>query len=446
MENYTENSSELLHQMFDGELNPEMDDKLFSDLAQNPTMQTELNDMLKIRETISKDYEAFTPKEESKEVIFVALGFSKIATEVVATSIGAGAGIGAGFFAKTWIPISTALVASLVTALIVVGVYETKDSKLSVNSNQIAKLQVPIASSSEISNSSSNINSNLSSNSSLNNVSNNTGNNFSINNIENKKHIGRKSNNVVNNTNNNNNNLSDVPSLDSDNTNILNSSDVALISSNHEEMMLLPIENKRLNLIAFSPAKYNDINNKINIRNSDEIGTLSLISINPNPKNDKKTGAMELSLMNNGNFINTNNMSIGYNLAPLSMVNFLGSNIDIVPGIKLGKSEFMIAYNPENGVNIPSELKSIFYLAGQLRLEFKDMEFAGFTPIVQGQFGYSNGSISREMVGLAFDSPLSISGANLTFLGGYEYSQFNQSTVNNIARTQGFNLIGIIKF
>lgn len=440
MENYTENSSELLHQMFDGELNPEMDDKLFSDLAHNSDMQTELNDMLKIRETISKDYEAFTPKEESKEAIFAVLGFSKIGAEVAATSVGAGAGVAAGFFAKAWIPVSSALVASLVTALIVVGVYENKENKIALKENSNTKIIVPITKSKEVDN-----------------IVKTSENNIAVNSQSRNQILKNKTTNKANNKfaySVDNNVPTDINSVNIISTNSHNdiaekigsNNQISLPTSIHEEMMPLPIINKDLAIISIASPKQVENIRSLNLRNSESVSLLPILTSNDKLSKGKNTGSLELSLLNNGNLVNTNNMSIGYNLAPLNLYSYIGSNIEVVPGIKLGRSEFMIAYSQDNGNTIPSELKSIFYLAGQVRLELQDLELIGFTPFVQGQFGYSNGTISKEMIGLAFDSPLNIAGTNIIFLAGYEFSQFNQSTVSNVSKTKGFNLIGVIKF
>jgi hypothetical protein len=440
MENYTENSSELLHQMFDGELSPEMDEKLFSDLAQNPEMQTELNDMLKIRETISKDYEAFTPKEESKEAIFAALGFSKIAAEVAATSVGAGAGVGAGFIAKAWLPISASIVASVVTALIVVGVYENKDVKPSLQKDITSKIQVPISSSSEVAQT-------------IDKKAESLVNSKNVIVTNSSKVVKSKSNFSVSTKTSKNqndglafNSSSQDVKIQTPENRIVSNLPSKVDVSNKEEMMLLPVENKNLALITNSKFKQIETIRSLNLKNLETTNIIPLITIDLSNKIEKNTGALELSLLTNSSIISTNNISIGYNLAPLNLSNFLGSDIDVVPGIKLGRSEFLVAYSPENGVVTPSELKSIFYLAGQLRLEFKNLELAGFTPFVQGQVGYSNGSITKEIAGISFESPINFAGTKLTFLAGCEYSQFNQSTVSNIARTQGISLMSIIKF
>lgn len=68
-------ASELLTQLLDGELDSNTEQLLYDNLAQNPELQSEMKDMLSIRESIRKDTEAFTPPAELSKQVFSNLGF-----------------------------------------------------------------------------------------------------------------------------------------------------------------------------------------------------------------------------------------------------------------------------------------------------------------------------------------------------------------------------------
>lgn len=77
MDDYSKlSSSELLTRLLDGELDGAGETLLYSELAQNTELQTEMKDMLSIRRSIQRDTEAFTPPAELTSAVFSSLGFN----------------------------------------------------------------------------------------------------------------------------------------------------------------------------------------------------------------------------------------------------------------------------------------------------------------------------------------------------------------------------------
>src|SRR5210317_832188 len=77
MEEYLNKSqSELLSQYLDNELDPAKEQELFSMLSENDALQSEMKEMLAIRETVQQDTEAYTPPQKSTKRIFAALGYT----------------------------------------------------------------------------------------------------------------------------------------------------------------------------------------------------------------------------------------------------------------------------------------------------------------------------------------------------------------------------------
>lgn len=77
MENFDNNtSSELLTLLLDGELDRTQEQRLFDSLSSDADLQSELQDMLAIRESVRGDTEAFTPPAATSKAIFASLGYA----------------------------------------------------------------------------------------------------------------------------------------------------------------------------------------------------------------------------------------------------------------------------------------------------------------------------------------------------------------------------------
>lgn len=110
--NYQE-LSELLHLFIDGELEPGKETVLFSELASNEELRNEMRDFLIIRNKIKADSIPVAPPIEATASVFSSLGFSP--SLINPNSVVPFTGLVLSTFKKLWAPITTAIVASLIT-------------------------------------------------------------------------------------------------------------------------------------------------------------------------------------------------------------------------------------------------------------------------------------------------------------------------------------------
>ncbi|MFP4528258.1 MAG: hypothetical protein ACLFQX_06885 [Candidatus Kapaibacterium sp.] len=89
--------SELLTLLLDGELDTDAQSKLFAELARNGELQEELREMLAIRQSVQKDFEAFSPPPEATTAVFDRVGFGAHQ----AAAGGSGAAV-FGFLRRNW--------------------------------------------------------------------------------------------------------------------------------------------------------------------------------------------------------------------------------------------------------------------------------------------------------------------------------------------------------
>ena len=132
MNNLTGNSaSEKLILYLDGELDPIQEQELFDQLAADAELQSEMNELISIRETVSNDAEAFTPPLEATQAVFNSVGISNPSSNVVSMP----------WFTKFGKPVAAALIASLVTTFYLVDFYETKITELENKQNFSPKVE-----------------------------------------------------------------------------------------------------------------------------------------------------------------------------------------------------------------------------------------------------------------------------------------------------------------
>ncbi len=122
----SQNYSEALQLLIDGELNPARETELYSALLEDEGLREELRESLAIRESIRNDAEAFAPPAQATRNVFAGLGYS--APQATKQAANAGAGSKGSFLAtlksKLWNPLSSAIIASAITALLFIGFYE----------------------------------------------------------------------------------------------------------------------------------------------------------------------------------------------------------------------------------------------------------------------------------------------------------------------------------
>lgn len=116
--------SEMLHLMLDGELDSSYETTLFNELSHNEVLRQEMRQMLAIRESVKKDFEAFTPPASVTKSLFSKLGY----TAPVIVNTAANSGFWSAISQKLWHPLTTAIFASLVTSLFFIYFYSNNST------------------------------------------------------------------------------------------------------------------------------------------------------------------------------------------------------------------------------------------------------------------------------------------------------------------------------
>lgn len=105
--------SELLHLFLDGELEATKETSLFSELASNEDLRSEMRDLMLIRNKIKADSVPIAPPLETTASIFSSLGFNP--SLLNPNAVAPFSVIVLSTLKKLWAPITTAIVASLIT-------------------------------------------------------------------------------------------------------------------------------------------------------------------------------------------------------------------------------------------------------------------------------------------------------------------------------------------
>jgi hypothetical protein len=153
------NPSEMLHLLLDGELDSSMEASLFTSLLGNEELRNEMRELISIRESVRRDVEAFTPPISATSGIFSKLGYTIPLMPVsipAATSLGFWANVGH----KIWNPAFTAVLASLVTFILMwnfnsQGINENDSNQIADNNKTVAntsQANESLASSTQITN------------------------------------------------------------------------------------------------------------------------------------------------------------------------------------------------------------------------------------------------------------------------------------------------------
>ncbi len=112
MNEYMEHTpSELLTLYLDGEMPPADEAAFFATVSESEELQSEIREMLAIRESVKKDTEAYTTPDKATTAVFSSLGYKAPGTLAPAAT--------GSFWSKVWLPAATAVVASLVTTFAV---------------------------------------------------------------------------------------------------------------------------------------------------------------------------------------------------------------------------------------------------------------------------------------------------------------------------------------
>jgi hypothetical protein len=89
--------SEMLHLFVDGELSSSQEHILFSELAGNDDLQSEMRELLSIRDSVQNDIEAFTPPVEATQGVFSRLGFTNPGNQPIPAPLPYSGGIMSNF-------------------------------------------------------------------------------------------------------------------------------------------------------------------------------------------------------------------------------------------------------------------------------------------------------------------------------------------------------------
>ena len=123
--------SEMLHLLLDGELSTMQEVPLYSELASNDDLRSEMRDMLTIRNTVNRDDEAFTPPIAATMAVFSNAGFS--APIVTGFATAARTGFFSGLVKNLWLPVLLAGISALVTYYFTSESYNSQLAKIHNN-------------------------------------------------------------------------------------------------------------------------------------------------------------------------------------------------------------------------------------------------------------------------------------------------------------------------
>jgi len=121
-----QNPSEMLHLLFDGELDSSMETPLYASLVQNEDLRSELRELIAIRDSIRRDVEAYTPPFAATQGIFSKLGYTP---PIIPKAVNnAPFGFWGLMRQKLWNPAVTAFLASIITALLFLNFYQGNEN------------------------------------------------------------------------------------------------------------------------------------------------------------------------------------------------------------------------------------------------------------------------------------------------------------------------------
>jgi hypothetical protein len=130
-----QNPSEMLHLLFDGELDSSLETPLYASLMQNEDLRSELRELIAIRDSIRKDVEAYTPPVVATQGIFSKLGYTP--PIIPKATVSNTTSFWSNFGQKLWNPAVSAILASVITALFFMNYYQNENTNSSVYNNKM---------------------------------------------------------------------------------------------------------------------------------------------------------------------------------------------------------------------------------------------------------------------------------------------------------------------
>lgn len=137
--------SDLIYLYLDGEADSLQHSMLFGALARNSELQAEFTEALRIRTAIEQERSLALPPAHLTDDLFRKAGFGAATGETAAT---AGPGAFGGFLGRFGSPMLSAAVSALLTALLLMGIYQSRLDQLAggMNGMRAAERNVPAVS------------------------------------------------------------------------------------------------------------------------------------------------------------------------------------------------------------------------------------------------------------------------------------------------------------
>lgn len=140
-----EQYSQLLNQLLDGELEQSSEAVLYSELANNNELRSEFRDLLKIKNSIKHDNEAFTTPLNTTTALFSSLGFSSVLTN---EADAAGTNLGSNLaktsaIRKVLVPLISSVASVLITILLLQNYYGSQIDELTKQNQSLLSNNYP---------------------------------------------------------------------------------------------------------------------------------------------------------------------------------------------------------------------------------------------------------------------------------------------------------------
>lgn len=387
--------SELVTGFTDGELTPEEELILKSEMNNDTSLLDEMKHHLLVKDAVKKDIVAFTPPAEAVKGIFSALGYSSPYANKPSKR-------------KVWLPFFKR---ASVAAIMLIGTYVAYDlvnDNSIYNETNIAVISNPenkaIKSLETTQESNANLSHTiLSKQSTFNNIS------SSSNHLSNKVDALKQANNEK-----------ASKSDDHDNLTIDNSnSDLALNTTADDNNNSSIEEQYQPKEISFSAAKVNRPNGlPLNIGNGSTSETIVFTSKYRFAAYNENEYKVYLKASSANKDI-VDNMSLG--VLFLSKYNFKG-------GFEVGQQTYSVLVSDDADINTLSKNKNLFWYAASVRYDAKDISLLNITPYAQMAIGSGNFGkyMARYSVGVEYIPFERGIGINM----GYEGSNLWYSTQN----------------
>ncbi len=437
---YNHTPSELLNLYVDGELPTSMEPHLFNQLSQNEGLQSEMRDLLSMRDAVQNDTESFTPPVAAHRGVFDYLGYTYpgVTAPVAVQTISKFH----AFVSKTWLPVLSAVIASLITTVVVNNMIDDNviDNNVINNGNTTAEAvskNIPVVSSFDDA---------LFDDASLDNAS--IG-NTSIDNASIGNNIAAEYKPNIPGLNNNSGSENNAAAIEtSQSAQVFASNKISSNKISVNSFSIASIGNSSFagsgdRASMYIPSSLGQIMpavQSINISNgfADNFQPYEAkgYSVTARFNNARPTGAgSDLATHNAGQFSALENFSIG----------FIAGGGDIKFGVEIGQEAFAQSFRSKDGGILYNVEQNplIFWGAIIARYENENFKFYDIQPFIQASLGGSElGPLGRGIIGLELITPQAFYGTKLGIQLGFESALLMYQNQNawKSSEKNGFNL------